>query len=348
MRLTRLMAMLALFAALVLGVAACGDDDEDGGGGGGTADLPAIRFQGLPADPAAIPMLVMQEEGLDRKHGFKAEFLEVDPDAAANTLLLGESDIAMEQDAVTMTLAQQEGEEGVVFYPVLNTMMSVVVPEDSSARTPEDLKGQRVGHFGVDSGTTSVIALMLQELYGIDVFEDYDLREAGPSALPQLLKGGQVDAIFDYEPLALRAVLQTPGRYLFEPAKAWAEREGGWSPYLTNLAARVDWLEENEELAIEAREAWQEAVERIEETNYEIFAEEPYRSFLELANEEELNAFIDYCAELPCYLTSWTDEDIEKLNGWLDLMAENDVLIEEPPSEPVAVQLEEFFEGGTQ
>jgi NitT/TauT family transport system substrate-binding protein len=290
----------------------------------------------------------MQEEGLDEKHGFKAEFIEVDPDAAANTLLLGESDIAMEQDAVTMTLAQQEGEDGVVFFPVLNTMMSVVVPEDSPAQTPEDLKGQTVGHFGVDSGTTSVIALMLQELYGIDVFEDYDLREAGPSALPQLLKGGEVDAIFDYEPLALRAVLETPGRYLFEPAKAWGERSGGWSPYLTNLAARVDWLEQNEEIALGARDAWLEAVEQIEETDYEIFAEEPYRSFLALANDRELNAFIDYCADLPCFLTSWTDEDIKNLEGWLELMAKNDVLIEETPAEPVAVQLEDFYGEGSE
>ena len=348
MRLTRLMVLLAFVAALTLGAAACGDDDDGGGGGGDTGDLPTIKFQGLPADPAAIPMMVMQEEGLDEEHGFKAEFLEVDPDAAANTLLLGESDIAMEQDAVTMTLAQQEGERGVVFFPVLNTMMSVVVPEDSPAQTPEELKGKRVGHFGVDSGTTSVIALMLQELYGIDVFEDYDLREAGPSALPQLLKGGEVDAIFDYEPLALRAVLETPGRYLFEPAKAWAEREEGWSPYLTNLAARVDWLEDNEEIAIGARDAWLEAVEKIEETDYEIFAEEPYRGFLELSGQEELDAFIDYCAKLPCFVTSWTDEDIRKLNDWLALMAENNVLIEETAAEPVAVQLEEFFEDEAQ
>jgi NitT/TauT family transport system substrate-binding protein len=155
-----------------------------------------------------------------------------------------------------------------------------------------------------------------------------------------------VDAIFDYEPLALRAVLETPGRYLFEPAKAWAEREEGWSPYLTNLAARVDWLEENEELALEAKDAWLEAVERIEETDYEIFAEEPYRGFLQLASQEELDAFIDYCAELPCFVTSWTDEDIEKLDGWLALMAESNVLIEETATEPVAVQLEDFYGNG--
>ena len=347
MRLIRLTMVAALFALLALGAAACGGDDEEGGGGDGE-NLPTVRFQGLPADPAAVPMLVMQEEGLDEEHGFKAEFIEVDPDAAANTLLLGESDIAMEQDAVTMTLAQQEGEDGIVFFPVLNTMMSVVVPKDSPAQTPEDLKGKKVGHFGVDSGTTSVISLMLQELYGIDVFEEYDLREAGPSAFPPLLKGGEVDAIFDYEPLALRAVLDTPGRYLFEPAKAWAERSGGWSPYLTNLAARVDWLEENEEVAIGARDAWLEAVEKIEDTGYEIFAEEPYRSFLELADDQELNAFIDYCADLPCYVTSWTDEDIKNLEGWLDLMAKNDVLIEEPPENPVAYQLEDFYAEGTE
>ena len=127
------------------------------------------------------------------------------------------------------------------------------------------------------------------------------------------------------------------------PAKAWAERSGGWSPYLTNLAARVDWLEENEEVALGARDAWLEAVEKIEATNYEIFAEEPYRSFLELADEQELNAFIDYCADLPCFVTSWTDEDIKNLEGWLELMAKHDVLIEEPPAEPVAYQLEDFY-----
>ena len=334
--------LAALFVAFLAVVAVgCGGDDEETGGGDGGGEV--VRFQGLPADPAAIPMLVMQEEGLDEEHGFTAEFVEVDPDAAANTLLLGESDIAMEQDAVTMTLAQQQGEEGVVFWPVLNTMMSVVVPEDSDAQTPEDLVGRQVGHFGVDSGTTSVIALMLQELYGIDVFEDYDLREAGPAALPELLKQGEVDAIFDYEPLALRAVLETPGRYLFEPAKAWAEENEGWSPYLTNLAARVDWLEENPDLALAAKDAWVEAVEIIEESNYEIFAEEPYRSFLDLRSDEELEEFIDYCADLPCLLNEWTEEDIEQLNDWLELMAQHDVLIEEPPEEPVAVILEDFL-----
>lgn len=340
-------AVVATSAALLLsacGGAGTGQSDAASGASGGDGDaLPVVRMQGLPADPAAIPMLVMQEEGIDEKHGFTAEFIEVDPDAAANTLLLGESDVAMEQDAVTMTLAQQQGQAGVVFYPVLNTMMGVVVAEDSEYQEPADLVGQRVGHFGVDSGTTSIICLMLKDLHDIDCFEDFDLREAGPAALPELLASGEVEAIFDYEPLALRAVLETPGRYLFEPAKAWADRSDGWSPPLTNLAARVDWLEENPDLAIAVRDAWAEATQIVSDSDYEILNEEPYKTFMAMGSEEELAAFIEYCAALPCLLNSWDESDIEHTNEWLELMAENDVLIEETAEEPVAVVLEDFL-----
>lgn len=343
------MIRLAIVAMVVVGVglAACGKDDDDASAGGDkSSDLPVVRFQGLPADPGAVPMLVMQEKGLDKKHGFKAEFVEVDPDAAANTLLLGESDVAMEQDVVNMTLAQQQGEQAACFLPNLNTMMNVVVPEDSPAQSPDDLKGKKVGHFGVDSGTTSTISLMLEELYGIDVFEEYDLREAGPAALPELLKGGRVDAIFDYEPLSTRAILETPGRYLFEPSKAWAERTGGWAPPLTEVCARVDWLEENEKTALGVRDAWLEAVRIVEDDAYELFREEPYREFLDLRDDEELQAFIDYCVDLPCLLTSWSKEDVGNLDEWLELMASKDVLIEETAEDPVAVTLEDFYAKG--
>lgn len=344
-------ALLALALVCAVALAACGGSGDGGatenaassGSGKGGGDLPVVRFQGLPADPAAIPMLVMQEMGLDKKHGFEAKFVEVDPDAAANTLLIGESDVAMEQDAVTMTLAQQQGHDAVAFFPVLNTMMSVVVPKDSPYKSPKDLVGKKVGHFGVDSGTTSVIALMLKDLYGIDVFKDYDLQESGPAALPELLASGRVDAIFDYEPLALRAVMKTPGRYLFEPAKAWRDKTGGWSPYLTNLAATTDWLKANKETAFAVRDAWKEAVGVIEDSNYQIFAKEPYKDFLAMSSDEELDRFIDYCADLPCYLTSWTKQDIAHLNDWLELMAENDVLIKETADKPVAVTLEDFY-----
>jgi NitT/TauT family transport system substrate-binding protein len=341
MRRVRLLRVAALASALAVVAAGCGGGNDGGEGDGG--DLPVITFQGFPADPAALPLLVMQEDGFDRENGFIGEYLPVDPDAATNTFLIGESDIAMEQDGVNMTIVQKEGHRAVLFAPGLNMMTGIVVAEDSPYQEPTDLIGEKVGHFGVDSGTTSTIALMLQEIYGLNVFEEYDLREAGPEALPELLKSGEVEAIMDFEPLALRAVLETPGRYLFEPTKAWAEHTGGWSPWLTNLAAREDWLRENEEVAFGIRDAWMQGIQVLEDSNYEILREEPYKSFLELKSDEELEAFIDYCAGLPCFGTSWTEQDIDALNGYLALFAENGILIEETAAEPVAVILEDYF-----
>ncbi len=337
MKRLRWLRLAAVVGALALVASACGDD------AGGDGDLPTVVFQGFPADPAALPLLVMQEEGLDRENGFIGEYLPVDPDAATNTFLIGESDIAMEQDGVNMTIVQQEGHEAVLFAPGLNMVTGIVVAEDSTYQDPTDLAGERVGHFGVDSGTTTTIALMVREIYGFDILEEYDLRETGPEALPELLAGGDVEAILDFEPLALRAVLQTPGRYLFEPTKAWAEHTGGWSPWLTNLAAREEWLAENEEIAFGIRDAWMESIQILEDSGYDMLREEPYNSFLELQSDEELEAFIEYCADLPCFGTSWTQEDIDGLNEYLGLFVENGILLEETASEPVAVILEEYF-----
>lgn len=330
--------------AAVIGLALIGTTAACATGPSNKADdLPVVRFQAFPSDPAGVPVVAIQEMGLDRKHGFIAEIVEVDPDAAATNLLIGGADVAVEQDGVTMTLAQAQGYDTVVFYPSLNTMMSMVVLEDSPYQHPKDLIGKKVGHFGVDSGTTSVIALMLKELHGIDFFTDYDLREAGPAALPELLASGEVEAIIDYEPLALRAVLDGPGRYVFEPAKAWAAENAGWSPYLTNLAASKKWLTNNPEAALGVLAAWKEAVSAISDSGYELFADEPYKSWIQAGSDEELDAFIEYCADLPCYQEGFTNDDIKQLDSWLALMASNKVLLEKVATEPIAVVLEDFL-----
>lgn len=340
MRKRRWIVVAAIAGVLALVVGACGDDGGESTTG---AELPIVKFQALPADTSAIPLLAMIDNGFDTAHGFKAEILTVDPDAATNTLLIGESDVATEQDAVNATLAAAEGHKILLFAPAMQMSTGIVVPQDSTYQTPADLIGQKVGHFGVDSGTTSTIAVMLAEIYGIDVFTQYDLREAGPEALPELLKSGEVEAIFDYEPLALRAVNQTPGRYLFQPAKAWREHSGGWGPWLTNLVAREEWLLENEDLALGVRDAWIEGMQFVIDNNYELLRTEPYKSFLQFADDAELESFITYCVDLPCFVPSWTQNDIDQLNSYLELFAARDILFQEMAPYSVAVVLEDLY-----
>lgn len=312
--------------------------------GAETADLPVVVMQALPDDPAAIPLLVMQEQGIDVKHGFRAELLTVDPDIASQTLLLGESDVATEQDVVTVAIAAQEGQETLAFYPVLHLATGVAVPEGSPYESMADLVGEQVGHFGVDSGTTTGIAVALSLSDDIDVFEDYELVQAGPAALPTMLAQGRVEAIFLFQPLLAAAVAETNGSYLFNPYSFWVEHFDGFSPWLTNLVARKDWLLENRELAIGVRDAFAEAQAIVIESNYELMLEEPYASFLNLASEDALREYVTYCQTVvPCFADGWTEDDKQKAQEFIVLMQAEGVLIEEVPTEPVAMDLEDFF-----
>jgi NitT/TauT family transport system substrate-binding protein len=336
----RVGAGVGLVALLTL-TTACGGADA---GSESEGDLPVIVFQTIESDPASIPVRVIKEQGLDIANGFRLEELVVDPDASLSTFLLGESDIATDQDALTLTIAQQEGKRAIAFGATLNMMTGVVASDASGIETPEDLVGKRVGHFGVDSGTTTGIRIMMEEIYGIDIMEDFDLREAGAPALPELLASGEVDAIMNYEPFALRAAAGAPGHYVFQPSVAWREHTGGFAPHLALLSARAEWLDENQDLAIAARDAWNEAVDAIAETDYELLTEPEYAEVLALRDEEELADFVAYCAELPCYTREWSQQDIDGTNEWLSLFAERDLLIEETPAEPVMVLLEDYFD----
>ncbi|WP_082753679.1 ABC transporter substrate-binding protein [Mycobacterium sp. NAZ190054] len=334
------------FAAAALGMAmlvtatACstGGGGSDAGGDDGT---PVVRFQVLESDPASIPLQIMIDQGIDKKHGFQAAEVVVDPDASLSTFLLGESDIATDQDGISLAIAQQEGKNAVGFAGALNMMTGVVASDASGINDPEGLRGRRVGHFGLDTGTTTAINVMFEELYGIKIQDDLDLREAGAAALPELMASGQVDAIFDYEPFALRATMIGPGKYIFQPAKAWAEHTGGYSPNLALLAARTEWLDENRDLALKARDAWFEAVGVIADSNYEILKEPKYAEILALRDDAELDAFVKYCADLPCYPTEWSQQDVDGTMDWLQLFADRKLLIDAMPAQPVAVNLEE-------
>ncbi|KWX68275.1 hypothetical protein ASJ79_18485 [Mycobacterium sp. NAZ190054] len=326
--------------AMLVTATACstGGGGSDAGGDDGT---PVVRFQVLESDPASIPLQIMIDQGIDKKHGFQAAEVVVDPDASLSTFLLGESDIATDQDGISLAIAQQEGKNAVGFAGALNMMTGVVASDASGINDPEGLRGRRVGHFGLDTGTTTAINVMFEELYGIKIQDDLDLREAGAAALPELMASGQVDAIFDYEPFALRATMIGPGKYIFQPAKAWAEHTGGYSPNLALLAARTEWLDENRDLALKARDAWFEAVGVIADSNYEILKEPKYAEILALRDDAELDAFVKYCADLPCYPTEWSQQDVDGTMDWLQLFADRKLLIDAMPAQPVAVNLEE-------
>lgn len=330
-------ALISVLALVSVAVAGCAGGAADAGSDG----MPTVRFSGLK-DPAPIPALVMREEGIDEKHGFHAEVKPMDPASSQTSFLMGESDIAVDLDAVAAAIARNQGHDVVSFYPALTNTAGVVVAKDSDYKTPKDLVGQQVGHFGVDSGTTQSIALTMDEFYGVDPLEDYKLTEAGPPALPELLAAGEVEAIFDFEPFPLRAVSITPGRYLMKVAKVW-QKEWNWSPPIAMLTAKDKWLKDNPDLAQDVVAAWKESAAKISDSDYKTFSKEPYKSFLNLKNDKEVQALIDYCVDLPCYPDTWNQKTLDKTHDYLELMAKRKSILKKMPDDPAAVYLKDYI-----
>lgn len=305
-------------------------------------DLPVVRIQGVGGSISSLPLLILDHEGLDEKHGFQAETDLMGMSGGFQSFLVGNFDISLDEDMIGVAAARLQGFDATIFYANAALYLGIVVPGDSEAQTPEDLVAARVGHFGMDSGTTTYIRLILEDLYGIDVATDYDLQQVGPAALVPLLGSGDVEAIFNFEPLVSAAMVETNGRYLLQGTEAYRSRYDGFSPWLSTFSAREEWLGENPELAFAVRDALREATLMIIESDYEVLREPYLREAIGVQDDAVLEKVIENGRTYGYFTDDYTAENIAQANAFLQRMAEQDIMIDEAP-DGVMVVLEELL-----
>jgi NitT/TauT family transport system substrate-binding protein len=305
-------------------------------------DRPVVRIQGVGGSISSLPLLILEHEKLDEKHGFKAEIDLMGMSGGFQSFLVGNFEVSLDEDMIGVAAARLQGFDATVFYANAGIYTGIIVPGGSEAATPEDLVGKRVGHFGMDSGTTTYIRLILQDLYGIDVATDYDLQQVGPAALVPLLGSGEVEAIFNFEPLLSAAIVETDGRVLMHSLDAYRDYYEGFSPWFATFAAREEWLMENQELALAVRDALREATLKIIESDYEILREPYLSSSIGVQDEAVLNLIIEHGRSYHYFTDDYTTENVRKAHGFLERLAREGGPIEEVP-ENVAVVLEDYF-----
>tara|TARA_R110000868_G_scaffold29054_3_gene108079 strand:- start:155 stop:1156 length:1002 start_codon:yes stop_codon:yes gene_type:complete len=304
-------------------------------------DLPGATLQAISGSLGGVPMMIIEGENLDEKYGFEGKFEYLPHEGAFQNFLIGNADVSMDNDLLGVAFAREEGFDVTTFYPVGNLYLGIVVPGSSDAKTPADLKGKKVGHFGADSGTTMFIRLIVQEMYGFDVLKEYDMAQVGPGALPALLEGGEVDAIFNFESFVSEAMVATDGRYLLQAYKDYSEFTGGFAPWITNMVARGDWLKENPEIAYGVRDAYDEAVALLEETNYEIMREPYIREKLGITSDEVLDTLIANGAANRYFTTDWSNEKRAAALDFLNRLAEDGEILKNVP-DGMMVTLEDY------
>jgi putative hydroxymethylpyrimidine transport system substrate-binding protein len=187
---TRRLLPLALLLCAGL-LAACGEKEEPGAGtAGGTPDTLRVMLDYFPnADHAGI--YAAQESGAYAKAGLDVKITPPpDPSAPLKLLLAGKTDLAISYEP-ELLLARDKGAQlvavGALVQKPLTSLMAV---GKARVRTPQDLRGKRVGTAGIPYQSAYLKTIL--ETAGVDAGSVKETN-VGFNLVPAMLSG-KVDA----------------------------------------------------------------------------------------------------------------------------------------------------------
>jgi NitT/TauT family transport system substrate-binding protein len=325
----------AVVVAMGALVAGCGGDDEaDTSSGGGDGGLPVVKIHGLEGGLGSAALKIIEENGFDEKNGFKLEPFEVTGDASVQFLLQGESDVSFDGDPVTAALLQTQGEDVTTFYPMVVQDAALVVRGDSPYQSVQDLRGKKVGHDGLESGTMTAAQIMLNEFEDIDIEKDLDLQLSPEAALLRLVDRGDLEGVFTSEPATLEAQKAYGMRVVWGPGWEQWEQERGGRAWNISMLARQKWIDANPELAVAVTKAWDDAYAWIKEDPSRL-TEGEYGELIGIDDPEVAAGFEEMIATSEYFTTRWTDEDVKAARDFNAFAAELGTSIEDAPEAAV-------------
>lgn len=276
----RLRALGAVIAGSVM-LAAC--SVVESGAGGGDQQRPVVRFSAT-LDPSSIGTVaqVIKSKKLDEECGITMEVSHFSPDAAEVALLSGQTDVGYfgynsragspEKVNKLDMLAPLQAEHGVLF-----------VPEDSSARTLEDLKGKKIALLPKVSAQHQDFNMLVAKM-GLSLKNDFETVTGPPPAIEAFLKRGQVDGAILFEPNATNLEQEGGYRPILKLNEQWQELTGN-PLYMLGISANSAWLADHRNEAECAVSAVRKATEMLAD-DPKVY--EDLRKTLEAKNDKHL------------------------------------------------------------
>lgn len=331
---TRRAYLTAAGTAAAMAVAGCTDmgDGDDGGDGGVTS---------TPSGPVTIPMAttqtgsvgvltaIMQEEGIDERHGINLEIQDAAPPQAMQ-LLRNEAVTASIFSPQGAAVANTQGSDIRLFGPLLANHISLMTTADNEdIEGWDDLVGESVGTMSPPSGMWNHTSLLLAERgYSTD---DFDFREGAPGAIHSFDVGGDVAAHLHFIPVTISAITSGEMREVFFMPDAFEELFGHNLQFVP-LAAHQSWLDDNPETAMDLRAAVIEAQQLFREQPQETISE--FRDVIGLETDEEVQAATE---RMPAtYPGEWGATQEQNVVDQLERSKEFGLIPEDAPTDIVA------------
>jgi NitT/TauT family transport system substrate-binding protein len=270
---------------------------------------------------SAAPVKVIQQLNLAQKHGFEMDAREfVDVGALDRAFALGEYDVTSSLAVNTFGEYLNRGSDMVMVLGTLYPHTAMVVPKSAPYKTLADLKGKRIGVYGINASSTALFGVIARERSGLDIRKDMQLFGSAPPTLPTLLAKGEVDAILVQPPFVPRMVASGDYRILFTTLEEWERITGSKLPFAAMIASRK--VVETKRAGLRKMvAAWREAVEHIRQHP------EALNIHLESAKITDPAAQkIAHQIMVPHYMSGLTEKDVENVRIYWDHAAKTGFL----------------------
>lgn len=162
------------------------------------AAAPVVRLTSVRAGSVSWLIETIRAEGLDKKHGFDLQPIEVaNNQAAPIALLAGEADITVSD--WTWAMRQRARGQDFKFAAYSSALGSLVVPKDSPVKALGDLEGKRLGVAGSSSDKSWILLkAYAKKTLGKDLGQMCETVFGAAPLVTEEFKSGRLDACLNF------------------------------------------------------------------------------------------------------------------------------------------------------
>jgi NitT/TauT family transport system substrate-binding protein len=226
-------------------------------------DLRPLRIGVATTGGTTLPALVISQQKLDEKYGFKIEWARLDQAALQKAFALRQFDVSFAAVALDLIRQRARGDRVKSFYSGIMANVYVLARQESPYKTISDLKGKKVGLYSLTSSSTAALIKVVRERYGLDLRKDFELVVSPPPVLAGLLQKGDIEAMINVDPIVLRMLETGKFRQLHDADAEWGALTGS-RLLVTTLAAWEDIIQKNPDDIRRLVRMYREAVDFIE------------------------------------------------------------------------------------
>jgi NitT/TauT family transport system substrate-binding protein len=249
--------------------------------------LQPINIATSAAGQSGYVAALIENKGLDVKHGIKITNMMMDFTEAANAVKLGRTVASAMQPSTAVNLIKS-GTDIRLVTPQIWSGNSWLVKKDAPYKSFADLKGKKIGNFARVTGAYFFSAVIAKEKK-LDIEKDFQNVPAETGALIALLERGEVEAINMFEPHTTRLVMSGKYRVLTDFDVELGQIFGA-PPLKSTVGMLKETVEKQPQLVKAIRGAYADAVQMIKKGQDEDFFKSKAKELFNLSKPEEIAA----------------------------------------------------------